>query len=63
MLRLVQLHDLAASHDTAVLQDVPEYVRKLAGWIMQRWWKLHGLLEALRRLEAAHTTTVGDTDG
>jgi hypothetical protein len=47
---LGQIHDLAASRDAAVLQDVPEDMRKLAGWIVRRWWKLCGLPEAFRRL-------------
>jgi hypothetical protein len=59
---LDRLRDLAASHDAAVLQDVPEDMQKLAGQIVQKWWKPHGLPEALRRLEAAHTTMVSDID-
>jgi hypothetical protein len=52
------LHDLAASHSTAILEDVLEDVHKLAGWIVRKWWKPHGLLEALRQLEVAHAMTV-----
>jgi hypothetical protein len=53
---------LAASSDATVLQDVLEDVGKLAGWIVQRWWKMNGLSEALRRLEAANATTVCGTN-
>jgi hypothetical protein len=60
---LGRLRDLAASRDTAVLQDVPEDMWKPAGWIVRRSWKPHGLLEALHQLEAAHTTMVSNTDG
>jgi hypothetical protein len=31
---LGRLHDLATSHDATVLEDVPEDMHKLAGWIM-----------------------------
>jgi hypothetical protein len=58
---LSQLHDLAASHDVAVLEDVPEDVRKLARQIVRKWWKPHGLPEALRRLKTAHAATVSDS--
>jgi hypothetical protein len=34
---LGRLHDLATSHDADVLEDVPEDVQKLAGWIMRGW--------------------------
>jgi hypothetical protein len=44
-----------------VLEDVPEDVRKLVGWIVLKWWKPHGLLEALHRLEAAHANIVSDS--
>jgi hypothetical protein len=57
-LELNWLRELVASHGAAVLEDVPEDAHRLAGWIMQRWWKPYGLLEALRRLEAAHAVTV-----
>jgi hypothetical protein len=59
---LNQLCDLAASQDIAVLKDVPEDVYRLAGRIVQKWWKPDGLPEALRRLEAAHATTVSDSN-
>jgi hypothetical protein len=59
---LGRLHRLAASSDAAILQDVPEDVWKLAGWIVRKWWKSHGLLEALHRLEAANAMIVSDTD-
>jgi hypothetical protein len=59
---LGRLRDLVASHDVVVLQDVPEDVRKLAGWIVRKWWKSHGLPEALRQLEATHTTMVSDAN-
>jgi hypothetical protein len=54
------LCNLVGSRDDAVLEDVPEDVHKLTGWIVQKWWKPHGLPEALRRLEEAHTETVSD---
>jgi hypothetical protein len=59
---LGRLHGLAASSDTTVLQDVPEDVWKLAGWIVRSWWKTHGLPKALCRLEAANVTTVSVID-
>jgi hypothetical protein len=49
---------LAASRDVAVLQDVPEGVHKLAGQIVQKWWRPHGLPKAFRRLVAAHAVIV-----
>jgi hypothetical protein len=45
--------DLATSHDAIVLEDVPDDVHRLAGQIVQKWWKPHGLPEALHRLETA----------
>jgi hypothetical protein len=57
------LHDLVTSRDAVVLQDVPKDVWKLVGWIVRRWWKLHGLPEALHRLEVARTVMVSVTDG
>jgi hypothetical protein len=45
--------DLATSHDAVILEDVPDDVHRLAGQIVQKWWKPHGLPEALHRLEAA----------
>jgi hypothetical protein len=59
---LGRLCDLAISYDAAVLEDVPKDVHKLAGQIMHRWWKPHGLPEALRRLEAVHITIVSHCD-
>jgi hypothetical protein len=59
---LGRLHDLAASHGAAVLEDVIKNVHKLVGQIMWRWWKPRGLPEALHRLEAAHATMVSDSD-
>jgi hypothetical protein len=59
---LDRLHKLATSRDAIVLQDVPEDVHKLAGQIVQRWWKPHGLPETLRRLEAARAATVSHCD-
>jgi hypothetical protein len=55
---LGQLCNLSTSCDVAVLEDVPHDVHKLAGQIVQKWWKLHGLLEALRQLETARVVTV-----
>jgi hypothetical protein len=45
---LGQLRDLATSRDTAILQDVPEDVQKMAWRIVRRWWKPHGLPGAFR---------------
>jgi hypothetical protein len=59
---LGRLHELAASSNAAVLQDVPEDMRKLAGWLVRKWWKPHGLPEALHWLEATNATFVSDTD-
>jgi hypothetical protein len=59
---LNRLHDLAASCNAAILEDVPEDVHRLAGWIVRRWWKQHGLSEALCRLEAAHAVAVSYSD-
>jgi hypothetical protein len=59
---LNQLCDLATSGDVAVLEDVPENVHRLAGQIVQRWWKPHGLSKALCWHEAAHTVTASDSD-
>jgi hypothetical protein len=57
---LGRLHDLAGSSDASVLEEVLEDVCKLAWQIMRRWWKPHGLPEALHRLEEAHTKTLSD---
>jgi hypothetical protein len=54
--------ELTASSDAIVLQDVPEDVWKLEEQIVRKWWKLHGLPEALRRLGAANATTISDTN-
>jgi hypothetical protein len=59
---LGRLRDLAASRDAAVLEDAPEDVHKLAGWIVQRWWKLHGLPKALHQFEAARAAIVSHCD-
>jgi hypothetical protein len=58
---LGRLHDLAGSRDAAVLEDVPMDVHKLVGRIVRKWWKPHGLPEALHRLEVAHAATVSDS--
>jgi hypothetical protein len=60
---LSQLRDLAASHDATVLEDVPVDVHMLAGWIVRRWWKPHGMPEALCWLDAACAATVSDSNG
>jgi hypothetical protein len=57
---LGRLHDLAGSSDASVLEEVPEDMHKLVGRIVRRWWKPHGLPEALRRLEEARAKTVSD---
>jgi hypothetical protein len=49
-----------SSCDAAVLEEVPEDIRKLVGRIVQKWWKPHALPEAPRRLEAAHAATISD---
>jgi hypothetical protein len=59
---LNRLCDLAASHDTAVLEDVSEDVHRLVGRIVWRWWKPQGLPEALRQHEAAHVVIVSYSD-
>jgi hypothetical protein len=59
---LGRLHDLATSRDAAVLEDVLEDMHNLARWIMWRWWKPHGLPEALCLLEAARVVTVSHYD-
>jgi hypothetical protein len=58
---LAWLRDLAGFHDATVLEDVPEGVHMLAGRIVQKWWKPHGLHEALRWLEAAHVSRISDS--
>jgi hypothetical protein len=60
---LRQLCNLTASRNAAVLEDVPEVVHMLAGRIVRRWWKPHGVPEALRRLDAAHAAIVSDSNG
>jgi hypothetical protein len=57
---LGRLHDLVGSSDASVLEEVLEVVHKLVGQIMRRWWKPHGLPEALCKLKEAHTKTVSD---
>jgi hypothetical protein len=54
------LRDLAGSRDAAVLEDVPDDVHKLAGQIVRKWWKPHGLPEALPRLEDSRAKTISD---
>jgi hypothetical protein len=44
------LHSLATSSGTSVLEDVPMEVQKLAGRLVRKWWKNHGLQEAWCRL-------------
>jgi hypothetical protein len=59
---LNRLHNLAASCDTDVLEDVPEDVHRLEGRIMQRWWKPHGLPKALHQLEATRPVIVSNSN-
>jgi hypothetical protein len=59
---LNRLCDLAASHDTAVLEDVSKDMHRLVGRIVRRWWKPHGLPEALHQHEAAHAVIVSYSD-
>jgi hypothetical protein len=56
-------YGLTTSSDASTVQDVPDDMRKLVGRIMRRWWKTHGLPEALRRLEVANVETVSDVNG
>jgi hypothetical protein len=55
---LGHLRKLAASQDASVLPDVLDEVQWLAGQIMQKCGKPHGLPEALRRLETAISVTI-----
>jgi hypothetical protein len=57
---IVRLRDLVGSYDATFLENVLEDVHKLAGRIVEKWWKPYGLPEALCRLEAARATTVSD---
>jgi hypothetical protein len=59
---LNRLHELVASCDAVVLENVPKDVHMLALWIVRRWWKPNALPEALHRLEAAHTATISYSD-
>jgi hypothetical protein len=59
---LNRLHELVASRDVAVLEDVPEDMHRLVGRIVRKWWKPYGLPEALCQLEAAHAATVSCSD-
>jgi hypothetical protein len=59
---LGHLHELAASQDASVLQDILDEVRWLVGRIMQKWWKPHDLPEALRQLEMTIVATVSGID-
>jgi hypothetical protein len=59
---LDRLRDLATSHGTSALEDVPDGLHKLAWQIVQRWWKPYDLPEDLQRLEVAHATTVNNSD-
>jgi hypothetical protein len=56
---LSQLCGLATSSDAFIVENTPNDVRRLAGRLVQKWWKSHGLPEALRRLEAGGAETVG----
>jgi hypothetical protein len=55
---LLILHDLATSSDASVVEDVPGEVQKIAGCLVRRWWKNHGLPEALHWLEGSNAETV-----
>jgi hypothetical protein len=52
------LHDLGALSDTSVIEDIPGEVHKIARHLVWRWWKNHGLSEALCRLEGASVEMV-----
>jgi hypothetical protein len=54
---LPQLRELTALSNVSIVENVPTDVRRLAGRLVQKWWKNHGLAEALRRLEAGNTKT------
>jgi hypothetical protein len=43
---------------SSVIENVPGEVQKIDGHPVWRWWKNHGLLEALRRLEGSNAETV-----
>jgi hypothetical protein len=45
---LNRLHELVASCDAAILEDVRKDVHRLAGQFVRRWWKPYGLPDALR---------------
>jgi hypothetical protein len=57
-----QLRDLVGSRDAMILENVPKYLHKLAGQNARRWWKPHGLPEALRKLETARAATASDSN-
>jgi hypothetical protein len=44
-----------APSDASIMQNVPTDVQRLAGRLVQKWWKIQGLPVALRRLDIADT--------
>jgi hypothetical protein len=58
---LPQLRELAASSNVSIVEDIPADVQRLAGRLIRKWWKNHGLPEALHRLDAGNTKTVSST--
>jgi hypothetical protein len=57
---LPRLHELVVSSDASIVENVPMEVQKAAGRLFRRWWKNHGLPEALRRLEVGNAGMVSD---
>jgi hypothetical protein len=57
---LSQLRELAVSGNVSIVKNVPTDVRKLAGCLVRKWCKNHGLPESLRRLEATNTNIVSN---
>jgi hypothetical protein len=55
---LSELRQLAASSDASIVEDVSAEVQKIADHLVCRWWKNHGLPEALHRLEEDNADAV-----
>jgi hypothetical protein len=41
------LHQLVTSSDASIVEDVPAEVKKITDHLVRRWWKNHGVPEAL----------------
>jgi hypothetical protein len=52
------LHQLAASSDASIIENILAEVQKIVSRLVHRWWKNHVLLEALCRLEKDNMNTV-----